>query len=180
MSDDRYRDARAYAADLAVRSLTPGTASQDTARAWASFWLGWLLAPQTTSLRATLIVTGPAGQVKTTLTSTDGGTMSTAMTIDDTVTVTLATDDDHGDPTSDTLSASTSDNGSVMTWASDGDVWTGTPVAEGESVLTVSDPAAPDVAPFVADVTVGPGATSSITGTVTVNTGANATPPAAG
>jgi hypothetical protein len=36
------------------------------------------------------------------------------------------------------------------------------------------------VAPFVADVTVGPGATSSITGTVTVNTGANATPPAAG
>jgi hypothetical protein len=171
---------RANAAGLAVRLLAnPNQApTQEQARSWMDFFFGYLIAPETTSLNATLAVKDATGHTITTLTSTDGGTMSTAMTIDDTVTVAIATEDDHGDATSDTLTITTSDNGSVVTWVQDGNTFTGTPAAEGESVLTVSDPSAPSVSPFVADLTVGAGATSQIAGTVTVNTGANPAPPA--
>ena len=174
MPEDCRALARLGAAGLAVRLLAGQNPDQQQTRTWLDFFYGWIVAPATTSFHASLAVKDAKGHTLTTLTSTDGGTMSTAMTMDDTVTVTIATEDDHGDPTSDTTTDTTSDNGSVLNWVQDGNTWTGTPVAEGESVLTVSDPSAPDVAPFVADITVGPGATSQIAGTVTVNTGANA------
>jgi hypothetical protein len=171
--DDRIRT-RIHAADLAVRALAGQEPGEQQARTWMDFFYGWIVAPETTSLHASLAIEDAKGHITTSLTSTDGGTMSTAMTMDDTATVVISTEDDHGDPTSDTLTTTTSDNGTVMTWAQSGNTFTGTPVAEGESILTVSDPSAPSVAPFVADLTVGPGATSQIQGTVTVNTGANA------
>ena len=104
----------------------------------------------------------------------------TAITVDDTATIAVAAEDDHGDPTADQLTWSASDGGSVATLTVDPSTASATlaPVAEGHVDVTVSDPAAPDLQAFVASFDVGAGPTSQLVGTVTVNTGANAVPPA--
>lgn len=104
----------------------------------------------------------------------------TAITIDDTASVSVNPEDDHGDATADQLSWSASDNGAVVTLTVDPSTKSATvvPVAEGHVDVTVNDPSAPNLAAFVASFDVGPGPTSQLVGTVTVNQGANAAPPA--
>jgi hypothetical protein len=107
--------------------------------------------------------------------------LMTAMTMDDTADIVIAETDDHGDPTSDALTWTGSDGGTVLTLTPSADTLSChvVPVAEGTGVtVTAADPTAPAAQPFVASFDVGPGPTSSITGTVTVNTGANVVPPA--
>lgn len=104
----------------------------------------------------------------------------TAITIDDTASISVMPEDDHGDATADQLSWSASDGGAVATLTVDPSTQSATlvPVAEGHVDVSVSDPSAPSLAAFVASFDVGPGPTSQIVGTVTVNQGANAVPPA--
>jgi hypothetical protein len=178
---EEMRELRIAAASLANESLaiTGGLLpTMANAAAWQDFWLARILAPQATSITATVTVTDQHGHVTTQFTS-QGGTMAdVAMTMDDTATLTAEPEDDHGDPTSDTLTFTGSDGGTVLTLLAAGDVCTATPVAEGTATVTVADPSAPNAAPWVVNFTVGPGATASVQGTVTVNTGANAVPPA--
>ena len=103
--------------------------------------------------------------------------MATAITMDDTLTVAAQTEDDHGDPTPDQLTWSGSDGGAVLTLVVSADTLSvvATPVAEGAATITATDTSAAGITGSV-DVTVGPGATSQIVLTPTVNTGANAAP----
>jgi len=179
---EEMRELRIAAASLANETLAVGTAGPvmpSTAAFWQDFWLGRILAPQTTSITVTVTVTDQHGRVITQFTS-PGGTMATAITMDDTLTVAAMPEDDHGDVTADQLSWSGSDAGAVLTLAVSTDTRsvTATPVAEGSSTITVSDPSASGVTGTL-DVTVGPGATSQIVLTPTVNTGANTVPPPA-
>lgn len=176
---------RREAARLAVQSAAefrdPGLSPQQDARGWADFWFAWLAARPTTTLHSNLVVKDTTGHTRTQI-ITDGGDMSqpVQMTMDDTADYAGSTTDDHNDPTSDTLSITADDNGAVLALTVTGNAFHAVPVAEGTSNITVSDPAAPQVAPQVFNVTVGPGPTSQIQGTITVNTGANAVPPPAG
>jgi hypothetical protein len=101
--------------------------------------------------------------------------MATAITMDDTLTVAALTEDDHGDPTPDQLSWAGSDAGAVLSLVVSADTLSvvATPVAEGSATITVTDSSAAGITGTL-DVTVGPGATSQIVVTPTVNTGANA------
>lgn len=109
-----------------------------------------------------------------------GGPFMADMTVDDTATLTVSTTDDHGDPTSDQVSFSPDDNGAVVSLAVNGNTATATPVAEGTVNITVSDPAAPGVAPQVVTLNVGAGPTSQVSVDVQVNAGANQAQPPAG
>jgi hypothetical protein len=179
---EEMRELRIAAASLANESLAIAGGLMPTyanAAGWQDFWLARILAPQATSITATVTVTDQHGRVITQFTS-QGGTMATAITMDDTLTVAAMPEDDHGDVTADQLSWSGSDAGAVLTLAVSADTQsvTATPVAEGSSTITVSDPSASGVTGTL-DVTVGPGATSQIVLTPTVNTGANTVPPPA-
>jgi hypothetical protein len=178
MHDD-YAQARETAADLAVRTLAIlGSADTQTARSWSDFWLGYVLAHESASVTTAVSVKNAQGKVYNTLTAKDGATMATEMTMDDTITLVAAPADDHGDPTSDAITFASDDNGAVLSWDTAGDTSTGTPVGEGVANVTVSDPSAPSLQPTVISITVGPGPTSQIQVTATVNTGANAAPTA--
>jgi len=179
---EEMRDLRIAAASLANETLAIGANMPPTpalAALWQDFWLARILAPQATSITATVTVTDQHGHVTAQFTS-QGGAMATAITMDDTLTVAALPEDDHGDVTADQLSWAGSDAGAVLTLtvSADSQSVTATPVAEGSSTITVTDPSAPGVAGTL-DVTVGPGATSQIVLTPTVNTGANAVPPPA-
>jgi hypothetical protein len=182
MQQDAYLAARKAAADLAIRSwsVSPAVRTQEEVQDWADFWLGWLLIPQVTSvMTGMLTVTDAHGKIKFEVSlKTGGNTMTTtAMTMDDTADITAGSADDHGDPTSDTLSFTGSDNGSVLTLAPGGTGCHIVPVAEGSATVTQTDPASPGLAPLTYDITVGPGPTSQMTGTIAVNVGANVVPP---
>jgi hypothetical protein len=105
-------------------------------------------------------------------------TVMTQMTVDDTADIAVSETDDRGNPTSDALSWSGSDGGSVLTLTPSDDTKSChvVPAAEGSADVTCSDPAAPQLAPYVVHFDVGAGPTAAIDGTVTVNTGGN--PPA--
>lgn len=174
---------RDRAAQLAVRSAAdfpdPVKQPRDDTRSWADFWFAWLTARSAVALHSNLVVKDARGHTKTQIIS-DGGDMSQAveMTMDDTADYAGSTSDDHGDPTSDVLAVSADDGGAVLALTVSGNSFHAVPVAEGTSSVTVADPSAPSVAPQVFTFTVGAGPTSQIQGTVTVNTGANAAPPA--
>jgi hypothetical protein len=183
MDPGEFRDLRIAAAHLANESLAisgqPPTMKQ--AADWQDFWLARITAPQAVAIALALTVTDARGRVKYQFTSDNGGTMTAAsFTMDDTCTLAATPEDDHGDPTGDALTFAASDGGAVLTLAASGNTCLLTPVAEGTSTITASDPSSPGVAAWEVDVTVEAGATSSIQGTVTVNTGANAAPPAGG
>jgi hypothetical protein len=174
------RGLRATAASLANETLAVlGTADQATATTWRDYWFAYLVAPPTTNLSLSITVVNNHGRVEAQAASSNGGTMATAMTMDDTLTVAAQPEDDHGDVTGDQLAWTATDGGTVLTLVVSADTQsvTATPVAEGSSTITVSDPTAPGVTGSV-DVTVGPGPTSQIVVTPTVNTGANVVPPA--
>lgn len=177
---EEMRELRIAAAELANETLAiPGGVmpTMANAAAWQDFWLARIISPATVSIAFSLTVTDQRGRVKYQFTS-PGGAMSVSFTMDDTCTLSAQPEDDHGDPTGDSLSFAGSDGGTVLTLAPSGNTCLLTPVAEGTSTVTVSDPSAPGVAAATIDVTVGPGATASIVVTSTVNTGANAVPPA--
>lgn len=173
---------RIEAARLAARSagsfrdsaLTP----QDDSRAWADFWFAWLVAKQASRFSVTAITISNDGTTAAKATVPNGGTMSTQMTMDDTVTLAGKPADDHGDPTSDVLTYTADDNGAVLSLALDGNTATGTPVGEGTVNITITDPAAPQLQASVVTIDVGAGPTSQIQVDVQVNTGANTAPPA--
>jgi hypothetical protein len=166
----------------------------------ADAYFAWLVRHETAKLAISVQVTRPDGTVafvgQITQSAGEGNTpLMTAMQDADTATIVLNPEDSMGQPTGDTLSITQDDGGTPttggaaatpgsvanVTYATDAngkatDV-TLSPVAEGTVTITVSDPSAPDVAPFVNTFNVAPGQTASIVGTVTVNTGAN-TPPA--
>jgi hypothetical protein len=160
---------------------------------------GWLVRPETTQIKATTQVLRDGdviwvGQV--TVSGPEGNTpLMTAMFDADTATIVLDPKDSMGQDTGDALTVTQSDGGAPGVGGAAGtpgsvasvtvntdangkatDV-TLTPVATGSVTITVDDPSAPDVAAFVNTFDVAAGATSSIVGIVTVNTGAN-TPPA--
>lgn len=112
------------------------------------------------------------------VTTAEGNHVSTSMSVDDqSVTISVNPEDDHGDATSDQITFSNDDPNSAVlngTVSADGKSWTGSPVAEGTVNFTVSDPSAPDVAPFTAQVVVEAGPTSQLVGTVTVTPAASA------
>jgi hypothetical protein len=175
MEPTDFRRLRITAATLANQSLAvigPPLTMQDAA-AWQDFWLSRITAPQTTALSMTATVKDAHGHTKYQATTT-GGTMATAITMDDTLTVAAQTEDDHGDPTPDQLTWSGSDGGAVLSLAVSADTLSvvATPVAEGSATITATDTSAAGITGSV-DVTVGPGATSQIVLTPTVNTGAN-------
>jgi hypothetical protein len=102
-----------------------------------------------------------------------GETMSQTVnaTVDNnTVTLVAASEDDHNNPTSDQLTWTNDDtSGTVGTYADNGDTYTVTLAhAEGTVNITVDDPSAPDLSPTVVQLVVGPGATSQINVTATV------------
>jgi len=114
-------------------------------------------------------------------TDAEGEHLMTAMTMDDTADIVISTTDDHGDPTADQLSWVASDGGANLTLTVSDDTQSAhvAPVAEGTGItVTVTDPSAPGAPAFVASFDIGPGPTSQLVGTVTVNAGANAAPPA--
>lgn len=163
------------AADFRDVSLTP----QNDALNWARLWFAWLVAHPSARFTTTVTITDQHGHT-TSATIPHGGSMATQMTMDDTVTLAAAPQDDHGDPTSDVLQFTADDNGAVLSLAVDGNTATGTPVGEGTVNITVTDPAAPNLQPDVITVEVGAGPTASIQVNATVNTGANTAPPPAG
>ena len=108
-------------------------------------------------------------------------------TVDNTtVTLVAKPEDDHGDPTPDTLAWTNDDTAAaVAAWSfcADAHTYTGTlaHTAEGTVTVTVSDPSASGVAPAEVVLTVGPGATSKLAVTATVVLSARAVSrPAAG
>ena len=184
IDDAEFRELRIEAARLAIASLAAGRAAglstgMQTFGQWQDFWLARILAPQATALQWTATVTDQHGRTRYQVSSSNGGTMATAITMDDTLTVAAQTEDDHGDPTPDTLTWAGSDGGAVLSLAVSADTLSvvATPVAEGSSTITVTDTSAAGITGTL-DVTAGPGATSQIVLTPTVNTGANAVPPA--
>ncbi len=135
----------------------------------------WLASSSTARLAVNLMVTAANGTQPVRISNSNGGRMSTAMTVDDAnVMITVQPEDDHGDATADMLTWTADDNGSLLTatLSADTHTWTGVPVAEGTVTITVSDPSAPNLAPFTAEIVIGPGATSQLVGSVVV------TPPA--
>jgi hypothetical protein len=176
--DDRYIQLRATAADLAVRTMAASGNVTAESIQWADFWLGYLLAHESASITVALAIQGPDGKITNQILSMDGAAMATNMTVDDTITLTVKTEDDHGDPTSDAIVFASDDNGTVITWTTDGLVSTGKPVAEGTVNVSISDPSAPSLAPTAVAITVGAGATSQISVDATVNPGANVAPTA--
>jgi hypothetical protein len=121
--------------------------------------------------------------------------LMTAMQDADTATITLEPEDSMGEPTGDSLVVTQDDGGTPTTGgapATPGSVANITyaldstgkitditlaPVGIGNVTVTVNDPSAPSVAPFVNTFSVAAGETSSLVANITVNTGAN-TPPA--
>ena len=136
---------------------------------YAGKLVSWISAPPTARMVVTLTIPGTG----ITLTSTDGGTMSTPATVDNTeVVIVIATEDDKNNPTADQLTWSSDDNGTLLapSISADTKTWTGTiQGVEGTVNVTASDPSAPNVASFVAQIVIGAGATSQLAGTVTVS-----------
>jgi hypothetical protein len=140
-----------------------------------------LLSGITAAFTLAVTVSDPHGTVKYHQSFQNGAPMPDfQMTVDDTLTLSAAPTDDHGDPTSDQLTFTPDDNGSVATLAVSGNTCTVTPVAEGTVNIEVADPAAPNVAAATATVTIGAGPTAAIQVTGVVNTGANPAPAPAG
>ena len=160
---------------------------------------GWLVRRETTQMKATTQVMRDGKVVwasQVTVSGPEGNTpLMTAMFDADTATIVLDPQDSMGQDTGDALTVTQSDGGTpgvggaagtpgsvasvIVNTDPDGkatDV-TVSPVATGSVTITVDDPSAPAVAAFVNTFDVAAGATASIVGTVTVNTGAN-TPPA--
>ena len=163
-------------------ALTLALEHPDPALSWrvqASAYYAWLLSRVTTQFRVSVEVSRAGKTIATHYPPAEEQFM-TAITVDDTATIGVAPEDDHGDATADQLTWSASDGGAVATLTVDPSTQSATlaPVAEGHVDVTVSDPSAPNLAPFVASFDVGAGPTSQLVGTVTVNQGANATPPA--
>lgn len=147
---------------------------------YADSFFAWTVAPEAVQFKIIISIYTKGRQTATY--ETGGGTFMTALTMDDTVTITITPEDDHGDVTADAIDWSFSDSGSVFSTSISADTHTVTltPVAEGTGVnVTATDPTSPNLAAFTASFDVGPGATSQLAGTVTVNTGANAVPPGA-
>jgi hypothetical protein len=149
-------------------------------RVTGSDYYHWMDSGTTTTFRLAVDVSR-AGSVIATHYPPYEEQFMTAITIDDTASVSVLPEDDHADPTADLLTWSASDGGAVVTLNVDATTHAATlvPVAEGHVDVTVSDPSAPALAPFVASFDVGPGATSQLAGTVVVNAGANTVPPPA-
>jgi hypothetical protein len=100
--------------------------------------------------------------------------VSIAATVDNnTVIITVLPEDDHGDATPDQLTWANDDTASaVAAWAVDATthVYTGTLThAEGTVNITATDPSASGLAPFEAQLVVGPGGTSQLVGTAVVS-----------
>lgn len=123
-----------------------------------------------------LAVTAAVDGAAVPLTTPPGGTMPQIVnaTVDNT-TVTLAAlpEDDHNNPTSDSLAWANDDTANaVANWvlSDDTKTYTGTLTqAEGTVNITVTDPSAPALSPTEVQLVVGPGATSQVQVTATVS-----------
>lgn len=171
---------RFWAAYLAVQ--TAGSITQSSIRTWTQFWWRWLTTGSTDPVAAiviTVTVRNKQGDAISTQTL-QGGNMATSMTMDDTITVAASETDDHGDPvTSDQLALTDNTSPPLMTWTQSGNTWTGVPQGVGNGSASVADPSASNLSAATVDYSIGAGAPSQIAVTTTVNTGANAAPPAA-
>ena len=109
-----------------------------------------------------------------TLFSTTGGNIMASMTVDQTATITVTPEDDHGDVTPDVLAWTTDDPSALigtLVVAADthSAVFTpNNPGGEGTVNVSASDPSSPALAPFVATLDVGAGATSQLAGSVVI------------
>jgi hypothetical protein len=147
----------------------------------ADQWYAWLVRPEAVSLGATVTITDAHGTVI--LTAHPGGTMSTAMTVDQTATIVVLPEDDHGDATPDQLAWAQDDGGTPgaapvagtiasVTISADTHTATVVPVnpgGEGTVTVTASDPSSPALTPASVQLVVGPGETSQLVTTVTVS-----------
>lgn len=104
-----------------------------------------------------------------------GGTMAQVVnaTVDNnTVTLTVLSEDDHNNPTSDTLTITNDDTAAVVAdWvlSADTHTYTGTlKHVEGTVNISITDPAAPALAATDVQLVVGPGATSQVNVTAAV------------
>ena len=163
--------------------FTEKGASTDQVVATANTFYNWYLAPVTTKLLVTLTVFDKNGkQIAKYKFHNEKEKFMTQLTDNDTASIAIATEDDHNFPTSDQLTWSQSDNGTIVSLVVSADTRSAvvTPVAPGTgAVVTVSDTNSPNLTPFTAEFDVTTSATSQIVGTVTINTGANTPPPAA-
>lgn len=136
---------------------------------YADALIPWLGAPPTARMVVRLTIPG----TNTDLTSTDGGHMDVNATVDnENVTIVINTEDDKNNPTADQITWAADDNGSLLTpsVSDDTKTYVGTIAGvEGVVNVTASDPTAPNVASFVATITIGAGATSQLTAQVSVN-----------
>lgn len=128
----------------------------------------YILAPPTVRMVATVTIQDTDFSA-----TTDGGSMTTPATADQTsVTIVIATQDDHGNPTADQLVWTSDDPNALLVTpviSADTKTYTGTFThTEGTVNITATDPTAPAVAAFTAQVVIGAGATSQLAGTVTV------------
>jgi hypothetical protein len=127
------------------------------------------------AVTARLVIAVEIDRVAVTPITQPGGTMAQIVnaTVDNTtVTLTVLSEDDHGDVTSDTLTIVNDDTAAaVADWvlSADTHTYTGTLKAvEGTVNITITDPAAPALAPAEVQLVVGPGATSQINVTAAV------------
>lgn len=171
---------REQALDFAIRALGTGQPSREYL-AYAETFFAWAVSREAVQLLVTVRIFNEQGK-QTAVYTSRGGNFMTALTMDDTATIEIKPEDDHGDVTADQITWTFSDNGTVFSTSTSADTHTVTltPVAEGTGVtVTATDPSSPDLAAFTATFDVGPGPTSQLVGAVTVNTGANTVPPSA-
>jgi len=165
----------------------------------ADDYFAWLVRHEAQQVAISVTVTRPDGSVvslqQLTQSAGEGNPpLMTAMQDIDTATITMEPEDSMGQPTGDTLTITQDDGGTpgapgastagsvaniTYTVADGVTTITLAPVAEGSVTLTVSDPSAPNVAPFTNVFTVSASATASLVANITVNPGANQ-PPAGG
>jgi hypothetical protein len=122
-----------------------------------------------------LVITAEIDGHAVTLKTEPGGTIAQIVnaTVDNTtVTLTVLSEDDHGDVTSDTLTIVNDDAAAaVADWvlSADTHTYTGTLKAvEGTVNITITDPSAPALSPTEVQLVVGPGATSQVNVTAVV------------
>lgn len=122
---------------------------------------------------ARLVVTAKVDGAPVTLKPNPGGSMTQIVnaTVDNTtVTLTIASEDDHGNPTSDALTITNDDTANaVADWVQSPGSYVGTlKQVEGTVNISITDPSVPSLAATDVQLVVGAGATSQVQVTATV------------
>jgi hypothetical protein len=170
VTDDNAALALNFAVQLAPDQITSREA-RDVVRVAELFYRFLGHPAVTTRLAVTAEIDGAA----VTLITQPGGSMPQLVnaTVDNTtVTLTVLSEDDHGDVTSDALTIVNDDTAAaVADWvlSADTHTYTGTlKAALGTVNITITDPSAPALSPTEVQLVVGPGATSQVNVTAAV------------